>query len=329
MTESEMEAAHMATSQGSERVLVTGASGFVGQTLVDTLLREGTSVVAAYRRERDPRPGVHAVNIGDMDANTNWAPALTGVDAVVHLAARVHVMNETAANPIDAFRRVNVEGTRNLALQARASGVRRFVFVSSIKVNGESGSFTDTDAPNPVDPYGISKREAEEALWEVARTTGLEVVVIRPPLVYGPGVKANFQALVRLAQRGIPLPFGAIDNRRSFVAVDNLVSLISCCLRHPQAAGETFLVSDGHDLSTAQLLRAMAAAANKPITLIPVPPLLLRAGLTLVGKGAMADRLLDSLTVNISNAQRKLGWVPPVGVDDALRRTLQNDGLQL
>ena len=236
-------------------------------------------------------------------------------------------MAERAHNPLVEFRRVNVDGTLNLGRQAAAAGVRRFVFVSSIKVNGEdtpSGRrFSNGDAPTPQDPYGISKMEAEQGLRQIAADTGMEVVIVRPPLVYGPGVKANFAALMRAVQRGIPLPLTSVThNRRSFVALDNLVDLLITCIDHPAAANQTFLVSDGEDLSTADLLRRLGSAMEKPARLFPVPPSLLQLGANLLGKGDMAQRLLGNLQVDISHTRQTLGWTPPVSVDEGLRRAV-------
>jgi UDP-glucose 4-epimerase len=221
-----------------------------------------------------------------------------------------------------AFRRTNVEGTLNLARQAAAAGVRRFVFVSSIKVNGEVGMHSESDPPAPIDAYGVSKLEAENGLREIAAATGLGLVVIRPPLVYGPGSKANFQALVRAIWRGIPLPLGAIENRRSLVARDNLVDFIMTCIDHPAARGETFFVSDGEDMSTTTLIRRIALAMKRPARLIPVPASVLWAAATLTGKRDVAQRLLGSLQLDIAKARRVLEWTPPVTVDEGLRRAV-------
>ena len=245
----------------------------------------------------------------------------------MHLAARVHVMAERASNPLVEFRRVNVDGTLNLGRQAAAAGVRRFVFVSSVKVNGESTAadhaFNAADIPAPQDPYAISKMEAEQGLRRIAAETGMEVVIVRPPLVYGPGVKANFAALMRAVQRGVPLPLASVThNRRSFVALDNLVDLLITCIDHPAAANQTFLVSDGEDLSTTDLLRRLGQAMNKPARLIPVQPSLLQLGANLLGKGDMAQRLLGNLQVDISHTRQTLGWTPPVSVDEGLRRAV-------
>ncbi len=265
-----------------------------------------------------------------------WQQALAGVETIVHLAARVHVMRDAAADPLTEFRWVNVRGTLNLARQAAAAGVRRFVFLSSVKVNGE-GTLTpdsslgergrvykESDPPAPQDAYGISKHEAELGLREIAAETGMGVVIIRSPLVYGPEVKANFQALMRAVAQGIPLPLGAIHNRRSLVALDNLVDFIRICIEHPAAVNETFLVSDGEDLSTTELIRRLARAMGRPARLIPVPTTVLIAGATLLGKRKMVARLCGSLQVDISKARARLNWSPPVTVDDALRVTARH-----
>jgi nucleoside-diphosphate-sugar epimerase len=236
-------------------------------------------------------------------------------------------MSETAANPLDAYREVNVEGTRRLAEQAAAAGVRRFVFLSSVKVNGEETTshspFRADDPPAPKDAYGQSKWEAEEALVEIAERTGMEVVIIRPPLVYGPGVKGNFASMMKWVAKGVPLPLGAIDNRRSLVALDNLVDLITVCIDHPAAANQVFLAGDGEDLSTTELLRRVGKAMGRPARLLPVPTGLLRLGAAMLGKGDMARRLLGSLQVDISRTRDVLGWEPPVSVDEGLRRAVE------
>ncbi|UUZ71752.1 SDR family oxidoreductase [Polaromonas sp. P1(28)-8] len=309
-------------------ILVTGATGFVGSSLVVRLVREGIETRACVRRDHVELPeGVQAVRVDNLTAETDWHHALSGVEVVVHAAARVHVMQDAATDPLQEFRRVNVQGTLQLARQAAAAGVRRFVFISSIKVNGEATQpghpFTADDAPAPLDAYGISKMEAEQGLRELAAQTGMELVIIRPPLVYGPGVKANFQAMMRWLARGMPLPFGAIHNQRSLVALDNLVDLIVTCIHHPAAANQTFLVSDGEDLSTSQLLRRMGQALGKPARLIPVPPALLKVGAASVGKPAFAQRLCGSLQVDISKTRQLLGWRPPVSVDVGLKKAAE------
>jgi len=311
------------------KVLVTGATGFVGIALSSRLVDIGRfSVKAAVRREScELQAKVEQIVTGELNPSLDWQETLVGVDAVVHLAARVHVMSDEAADPLVEFRRVNVEGTLNLARQAAEAGVRRFIYLSSIKVNGEqtiSGhSFTEEDLPAPLDPYSVSKYEAEEGLRKLAQQTGMEVVMIRPPLVYGPGVKANFLAMMRWLHKGIPLPLGAIHNRRSLVALDNLVDLIITCIDHPAAANQTFLVSDGEDLSTTELLRRMGLALGRPARLIPVPVSLLTAGAALLGRRDMAQRLCGSLQVDISKTRTLLGWKPPISVDEGLRRTAQ------
>jgi nucleoside-diphosphate-sugar epimerase len=303
--------------------LITGASGFVGKSLCAALSMRALGVRIAMRSFQDRADDFKGVVVGTIDAETPWSEALRGIDTVVHLAARVHVMNDVSENPLVEFRRVNVDGTLNLARQAAAAGVRRFVFISSVKVNGEhtefGHAFSETDAPNPQDAYGLSKHEAEQGLRQMAAETGMELVIIRPPLVYGPGVKANFAALMRAVQRGWPLPLGAIHNQRSLVALDNLVDFIITCITHPQAANQTFLVSDGQDLSTTELVRGMARAAGVPARLLPVPVWALQAGAGLLGKGDAVQRLCGNLQVDISKARQLLGWVPPVSVEDGLR----------
>jgi len=264
--------------------------------------------------------------VGAIDGLTDWSRELAAVCKVIHLAARVHVMNDIEADPLKAFRAVNVDGTLNLARQASAAGVKRFVFISSVKVNGESTqrgqAFTEADAPNPLDAYGQSKHEAELGLRQLSAETGMEVVIIRPPLVYGPGVKANFAALMRAVQRGWPLPLGAVHNQRSLVALDNLVDFVVTCITHPQAANQTFLVSDGQDLSTTELVRGMAKAAGVTARLLPVPVWALQAGASLLGKGDAVQRLCGNLQVDMSKARSLLGWLPPVSVEEGLRRAM-------
>lgn len=309
-------------------ILVTGATGFVGSALVARLAREGLETRACIRGGDACMPaGIHVVRVAGLTADSDWSQTVAGVDAVVHLAARVHVMDDTAADPWVEFRRVNVQGTLNLARQAAAAGVRRFVFISSIKVNGEAtkvgAPFSADDIPAPLDPYGVSKMEAEQGLRELAAQTGMEVVIIRPPLVYGPGVKANFQAMMRWLARGVPLPLGAIQNRRSLVALDNLVDLIVTCLDHPAAVNQTFLVSDGEDLSTTQLLRRMGQALDKPARLLPVPAALLSLGAAVMGKSGVAQRLCGSLQVDIAKTRQLLGWNPPLSVEAGLKKAAE------
>jgi nucleoside-diphosphate-sugar epimerase len=269
-----------------------------------------------------------SLQVSGLEPDTDWQNALKGVDVVIHSAARVHVMEDKASDPLAAFRKVNVEGTLNLARQAAELGVRRFISISSIKVNGEGTSlgmpYLADAQPAPADPYGISKMEAEQGLRELAAESGMEVVIIRPPLVYGPGVKANFLNMMRWLHKGVPLPFGAIHNRRSLVALDNLVDLIVTCIGHPAAANQTFLVSDGEDLSTTELLRGMGTALGKPARLLPVPSWLLETGAAMLGKQALSQRLCGSLQVDISKTRELLNWTPPVSVDEALRKTAKH-----
>ena len=308
-------------------VLVTGASGFVGRALRNRLVVRGYAVRGAFRTLcGENSRGSEATIVGTIDEQTDWGTALRGCKVVLHLAARVHVTDDSAADPWREFRRVNVDGTLNLGRQAAEAGVKRLVFLSSIKVNGDNTevgcAFAADQLPEPMDPYGVSKMEAENGLWALAKETGIEVVIVRPPLVYGPGVKANFLAMMRWLSRGIPLPLGAVtENRRSLVALDNLVDLIVTCIDHPAAANQTFLVSDGEDLSTAELLRRMGQALGTPARLIPVPVGLLKLGATLLGRPGLAQRLCGSLQVDITKTRELLGWSPPVSVDEGLRRT--------
>ena len=304
------------------RILVTGATGFVGTAMIERLVRDGRHVTRATVRRAGSlaAPNIE-VAMGDLAPGTNWTPALADVTAVVHLAARVHIMRETDANPLEAFRQTNVTGTLELARQAADAGVKRFVYLSSIKVNGESGTYTESDPPAPEDAYGISKLEAEEGLRELAARTGMAVVIVRPPLVYGPGVRANFRALTKAIGSGMPLPLGAIHNRRSLIGLDNLVDFILLCVEHPDAANETFMVSDGEDLSTTSLVRRLAHAMGRPARLIPVPVPLLMAAATLLGRRDVARRLVGSLCVDITKARQRLAWVPPMSMDEELRRT--------
>lgn len=315
-------------------VLLTGATGFVGSALLQHFATGGVhEVVAAVRGSGADLPGTSAsVEVGELTADTDWQAALSNVDVVVHCAARVHVISGRSIDPLSDFRQVNVEGTLNLARQAAKAGVKRFIFVSSVKVNGESTAlgqpFTANDWPAPVDPYGISKREAEDDLRDIAIESDMAVVIIRPPLVYGPGVQANFLSMMRWLYNGIPLPLGAISNKRSLVARPNLVDLIGVCVEHPAAANETFLVSDGEDLSTTDLLRRMGTALGKPARLIPVPMAALKMGAKLIHKPALSQRLCGSLQVDISTTCDLLDWQPPVsvnhGLDNAARYFLEN-----
>jgi len=309
-----------------KRVMVTGGSGFVGRALLARLHQEGYGLIAPSRAPLAQAPvGVINPLVGGLAADVDWRASLEGAAVVIHSAARVHVMNDTAADPLVEFRKANVDGTLSLARQAAAAGVRRFIFISSIKVNGEGTElghpYRADDTPDPQDPYGISKMEAEQGLRALASETAMEVVIIRPVLVYGPGVKANFRSMMSWLRKGIPLPLGATGNKRSLVAVDNLVDLIAICIDHPAAANQTFLVSDGEDLSTTQLLQRMGKALGRPARLLPVPASLLQAGAAMLGRRAIAQRLCGSLQVDIGKTRELLGWAPPVSVDDALLKT--------
>lgn len=308
-------------------VLITGASGFIGGALLQHL----SSFYSVRALVRCPQPSFNSsieyIPGFDLSKDVDLSNALEGVKVVVHCAARVHVMNEAALDPLEEFRQINLRGTVNLALQAAQKGVKRFIYISSIKVNGGSTKigkpFSPDDIPSPSDAYGLSKYEAESALQDLAVKTGMEVVIIRPPLVYGHGVKANFAALIRLVKLGIPLPFGlATKNRRSFVAIDNLISFIKECIVNPKAANQVFFISDGQDLSTTSLIKAIALASNKSITLIPIPVPLLNFFLKVIGKHSVSERLFGNLQVDISKCYNLLGWIPPIKVDQALRRTI-------
>ena len=336
-------------------VAVTGVTGLVGGAVARELTSQAFNIRAVVRIVKSGSTqldgAIHYVAVGDIASDTDWSIALTGVDCVIHCAARAHVMDQTQPDALAAYRTVNVEGTRRLAEQAAAAGVKRLIFLSSVKVNGEtteglqypfgsSGSVLDdpsaigvtvekkavetSDFAAPEDPYGISKWESEQALWEVSAKTGLEVVVVRAPLVYGPGVKGNLARLLKLVRSGVPLPLGAVHNKRSLIGLDNLVDLLIRCVDHPAAAGQTFLVSDGEDLSTPDLLRRMAAAMGRSARLFPVPVSLLRLAGSALGKRAEIDRLVGSLQIDSSYTRRVLGWAPSVSVQEGIRRMVQS-----
>jgi nucleoside-diphosphate-sugar epimerase len=387
------------------RVLVTGPDGFVGSKVCEQLLADELSVRGALRSgaskcvssevregggaedggaEDEPQtansiPQTEFIVVGDINAQTDWFQALEGIDAIVHLAARVHIMDDTAEDPLEAFRAVNVEGTRRLAQEAARAGVRRLVFISSIKVNGEqtqspsrdqrsevggqtgeSGAcegaeavappgspgsrtpttmdgnanckpqtsnlkpfFSERDKPSPEDPYGQSKHEAEVALREIEASTGMEVVILRPPLLYGPGVKANFLKLIQLVDKGIPLPLGAVNNKRSLLSLTNFADVISKCVTDERAAGQTFLVSDGDDISTGELVRRIATALGKSPRLLPVPEGLMKLAGKLTGKSAQVQRLCSSLQIGSSKVRKTLDWTPPVSMEQELARVAE------
>ena len=309
-------------SRAAPDLLVTGASGFVGRALCDSLAASGRAPRRAVRQPSAGTPDTTA--IGDIGPNTDWKAALDGIRCVVHLVARTHVLRETAADPLSEYRRINVMGTERLARDAAASGVRRIVFLSSVKVNGERTStrpYTEDDMPRPEDAYGISKLEAEQALARVAAETRLEIVLLRPPLVYGPGVKGNFLRLMDIVTRGVPLPFASVANRRSLVYVGNLVAAITHAIDAPRAAGRAYLVSDGEDVSTPTLMRGIADALGVASRLFPCPPPLLEIAGMLSGRGAEIARLTGSLQVDSSRIRRELGWNPPFRLEQGLAET--------
>ncbi|MGI9344231.1 MAG: NAD-dependent epimerase/dehydratase family protein [Gammaproteobacteria bacterium] len=309
------------------RVLVTGSTGFIGDALLAHLDADVKfDAVGSTRSELDSATAEpKRITVGELGVDTDWRLALDRVDTVVHAAARVHVMGDTGADALATYRNVNVTGTLRLAEQARAAGVSRFVFLSSVKVNGESTEpgkpFTGADAPAPVDSYGISKWEAERALAEFCGAAGMELVTIRPTLVYGPGVRANFEILLRFLQRGVPLPLAGVRNQRSMIGIRNLVSLIETCIVSEAAPERVFMAADGEDLSTPELLRRAARAMDCKARLFFAPQGLIRLGARFAGRERYARRLLDSLQVDIGTARSALGWAPPFTVDDELRRT--------
>ena len=308
------------------RILVTGANGFIGTHLCETLAKSGHEV-RTTARSLDPKGSTtRELIICDLESADNLDHLTTGCDAIVHLAGRAHVMSDDPVTSESLYVSANVDVTKKLGQSASRTGVKRMILMSSVKVNGESTTidtpFTSHDTPNPQDPYGRSKARAEQALWDVTSTSELEGVVIRPPLVYGPGVRANFASLIGIVSRGIPIPLGSIQNKRSFVSLDNLVDLISTTLKSPNAAGNTFLVSDGYDLSTPDLIRTIASALDQSPMLFPFPSALLKLVATSTGKRSAYDRLCGSLTVDIALTKQKLSWTPPFTVQDSMERTV-------
>ena len=308
------------------KILVTGANGFVGSQLSETLAKSGHEVRNTARSLASNSSTTRELITCDLESVDNLDHLTTGCDAIVHLAGRAHVMSDNPATSESLYVSANVDVTRKLAQSASRTGVKRMILMSSVKVNGESTTintpFTSQDIPDPQDPYGRSKTQAEQALWEITSTSDLEGVVIRPPLVYGPGVRANFASLIGIVGRGLPLPLGSIQNKRSFVSLDNLVDLISTTVQSPNAAGNTFLVSDGHDLSTPELVRSIASALDQSPKLFPFPSALLKLAATATGKRSAYDRLCGSLTVDIALTKQKLSWSPPCTVQDSMQRTV-------
>jgi nucleoside-diphosphate-sugar epimerase len=306
------------------KILVTGATGFTGPPVCAALAERDHDLTAAVRDPARAPEGAKTVTIGDIGPDTDWKPALDGVEAIVHLAGRAHIMRDRAEDPLAAFRAVNRDGTLTLARQAAETGVKRLVFLSSIKVNGEEtedGAYTEAVAAPPADPYGLSKWEAEEGLRALASETGLEVVILRPPLIYGPGVKANFLSLLKLARKGWPLPFGSIRNRRSLLYAGNLADAVALSVTHPEAANRTFLLRDGEDLSVPDLLRRAARAMGRTAPLLPFPPGLLDLAARLAGRGDMIKRTAGSLQVDDGEIRRRLDWQPPFTVEQGLQAT--------
>jgi UDP-glucose 4-epimerase len=311
------------------KILITGANGFVGLPLVQHLTSTGHQVVGVVRSHDSLttlNSHIQLKAIGDIDEITDWQDCLDGAKSVIHLANRAHVMDEQTSNSLALYRKVNTEGTLNLARQAAAAGVKRFIFLSSIKVNGESTlpgqTLTCNDRHVPNDPYGLSKYEAELGLRLIAEKTDLELVIIRPPLIYGPGVKANFLKMMQWVEKGIPLPLGAIHNQRSMLGLDNLINFIELCLAHPDAAGQTFLVSDDHDVSTTELLREIAAAMHRPSRLISISQYFIDKLLIFLGQERISEKLCGSLKLDISLTKTRLSWKPPHTFKDQLSKTV-------
>ncbi|AXB06225.1 SDR family oxidoreductase [Aeromonas caviae] len=308
------------------KIILTGASGFVGRQIKYAIPRE--QLILVGRRNLDEE---YSFFLSNLDENSQYDDVMKDVACIIHCAARAHIMHDEADNPYCLYHKINVDGTLNFAKQAAVNGVKRFIYISSIKVNGESTTlnwpFTEKNTPAPVDAYGLSKLAAENSLRELAIETGMEVIIIRPPLVYGPGVKANFAAMMNLASKNLPLPLGAIHNKRSMVALDNLVDLIVTCIDHPKAANQTFLVSDDHDISTTELLEMMVRAAGKTPRLLPVPMEWLKFVGELIGKQAVIERLCGNLQVDISHTKETLGWQPPISMEEGIKRCFTEDKL--
>ncbi|GAB1261934.1 UDP-glucose 4-epimerase family protein [Aurantivibrio plasticivorans] len=303
-------------------VVLSGATGFVGRRVSSVLVgKAGVNLTCVVRRLTSDALG-HDFKVRSLEPSTDWSDVLAGQEVVIHAAARAHILRDEAPDPLAEYREINVDATLNFASQAAKAGVRRFIFISSIGVNGSSSlkPFTETDDLSPSDYYAQSKLEAEQGLWEIADSTGLEIVIIRPPLIYGPDAPGNFGKLLKILNRKVPLPFGAIHNKRSLVSLDNLVDLIITCIDHSAAANQVFLAGDGKDLSTTELLRGVSFAMSKPARLIPVPAGLILFAAALVGKKAVARRLLGTLQVDISKARNVLDWEPPLSVEEGLRR---------
>ena len=314
----------------NDKVLITGANGFVGHALSKNLSLSGKhNVLALVRREiENTISNTSYIRIKDLSNSSELAKHLNGIETIIHCAARAHILHDTEANPLTTFRKINTENTLNFAQLAALAGIKRFIFISSIGVNGSytiAGTlFAENTQPKPHNAYAISKWEAEQGLMNIAAETGLEVVIIRPPLVYGYNAPGNFGSLVKAITRGIPLPLKNINNQRSFIALDNLIDFIITCATHPNAANQTFLISDGHDLSTPDLIRGIASAAGVPARLFPMPTWALQMSGNLLGKGDAIQRLCGNLQVDISKARDLLGWTPLISVEEGLKRAVGN-----
>ncbi|WP_439531290.1 UDP-glucose 4-epimerase family protein [Marinobacter adhaerens] len=306
------------------KILISGANGFLGRRLCEHFLEcSGIEVTGLVRRSIADQ-AIRYMVVSGLDRASDLSKAVSGQDVVIHAAARAHVAKESVSSAMEEYRKVNVEGTLNLGREAMKAGVKRFIFISSIGVNGSLNSkpFTESDAPAPTDLYARSKLEAEVALWDLTRDSNMELVVIRPPLVYGPNAPGNFGSLMRWVRNGVPLPFGAVKNKRSLVSVDNLVDLVATCVEHPAAGNELFLAGDGEDLSTTELLQHVAKAMGKSAYLVPVPARILILVATALGRKSMAQRLLGSLQVDISKARNLLGWQPPLSLEEGFKRCI-------
>ncbi len=314
------------------KILLTGASGFIGKSIYNKTYLKNYFIRCIWRELNFQPPTTSSklehLAIGTINEKTNWTEFLNDIDCIIHCAAKAHVLNNSQSNSIESYRNINVEATKNLALQASKSGVKRLIFLSSIGVNGnftkDNNAFDINHSPQPVDNYAISKLEAEEALKKISKHTGLELVIIRAPLVYGPGVKGNFQRLLNLISKNIPLPFGSVKNIRSFVGIDNLIDLIICCVEHPDAIQKTFLVSDDQDLSTTELIQLMASSMGRSARLFPVPITLLKFFGFICGRQNEIEKLLGSLQVDITLTKKILNWTPPISVKEGIRRMVQN-----
>jgi nucleoside-diphosphate-sugar epimerase len=311
----------------SEKILLTGATGFIGSGLFDVLIKKTEYEVRVSLRKNclDMRFDSISKVIGEINSKTKWSNTLQGIDIVIHTAGLAHVSKKESLKHLYGFQEINVAGTMNLARQAVDAGVRRFVFISSIGVNGNKNTqpFTETDSPDPVEPYAISKLEAENSLYALSQDSGMEVVIIRPPLVYGPTAPGNFRKLLLVVDNSLPLPFGCIQNKRSYIFLDNLIDFIFTCIDHPAAANQIFLVSDGQDLSTTMLIRLLRKALGRPVRLIPVPVFILKMFFKIIGKSGVAQKLCDSLQIDYSKARHMLNWSPPIMNEDAIVKTVQ------